>query len=259
MKRVMKADSRRGIQSIEIGMGVLDTLAALGGPSPLGAIAQGSGLSAPQAHRYLVSLVASGMAQQDTASGRYDLGPAALRLGLGALARTDAFRSAERAIDAFVARSGRTVQIAALGPLGPTVVRWHMGRPAVMTSFTVGAVLPLLHSATGHVFLSFTPEQETETLVERELERENLDPGVVRAIRARVREARRADVEGTMIPGLRATAFPIFDLQGRAVLCATSLTSGAFAVSDDAAQLGDLEATCRAISVELGWSDRVQI
>src|SRR6218665_1252269 len=134
---------RRGIQSVEIGLGVLEALAALGEASTLGAIAQASGLSGPQTHRYLASLTAAGMTQQDRTTGRYDLGPAALKLGLSALSRTDAFRVADTAIEAFVRETGRTVQVAALGPQGPTVVRWHMGRPAVMTSFGVGAVLPL--------------------------------------------------------------------------------------------------------------------
>lgn len=244
---------RRGIQSVEIGLRVLEALASLGEAAPLGAVAQASGLSSPQAHRYLVSLVASGMAHQDAASGRYDLGPAALRLGLGALARIDAFRIADVAIESYVARTGRTVQIAALGPMGPTVVRWHMGRPAVMTSFSVGAVLPLLHSATGHVFLTFLPAHETAALLTREMAAEKVDVASMDAIRRRVRAAGRADVEGTMIPGLRATACPIFDLQGRAILSATALTPQAFARADDEAALADLVTTCREISAHLGW------
>lgn len=245
---------RRGIQSVEIGLGVLEALAALGEASTLGAIAQASGLSGPQTHRYLASLTAAGMTQQDRTTGRYDLGPAALKLGLSALARTDAFRVADTAIEAFVRETGRTVQVAALGPQGPTVVRWHMGRPAVMTSFGVGAVLPLLYSATGHIFLSFVPEVETDPLLERELADSAMTTADVEALKAKVRAAGRAYVEGTMIPGLRAAAFPIFDMQGRAILSATALVPGAYKADDSGMVLDKLAAACREVSERLGWS-----
>lgn len=245
---------RRGIQSVEIGLGVLEALAALGEASTLGAIAQASGLSGSQTHRYLASLTAAGMTQQDRTTGRYDLGPAALKLGLSALSRTDAFRVADTAIEAFVRETGRTVQVAALGPQGPTVVRWHMGRPAVMTSFGVGAVLPLLYSATGHIFLSFVPEVETDPLLTRELAESEMTRADVEALKAEVRAAGRARVEGTMIPGLRAAAFPIFDMQGRAILSATALVPGAYKADDSGAVLDKLAAACREVSERLGWS-----
>lgn len=243
---------RKGIQSVEVGLRVLEALASLDEASTLKAVAQASGVSGSQAHRYLSSLIATGMAQQDPASGRYDLGPAALKLGLGALSRIDAFKITDSAISEFVRRAGWTVQIAALGPLGPTIVRWHMGRPAVMTSFNVGSVLPLLFSATGQVFLSFTSEFETEALLAREMANSGVTKAEVGTLRARVRQDGKATVEGAMVPGLRAVAYPIFDIQGRPILCATALSTDASKRNGDAG-LADLEETCRAIGERLGW------
>lgn len=245
---------RRGIQSVEIGLRVLEALNRLGGASTLTMISQASGMVPPQTHRYLSSLIAAGMAQQDPQTGRYDLGPAALRLGLGALARIDAFAITDQAIGAFAARSGRTVQVAALGPLGPTIVRWKVGRPPVMTSFNVGSVLPLLHSATGHAFLAFAPEGETDHLVERELAETGLTSADVEAIRRRVRGQGFAHVEGTMVPGLRATAFPILDLQGRAILTATAIVPGSWPDSGDDVLRIELGRVCAEISAKLGAS-----
>jgi len=161
-------ERRQGIQSVGIGLRVLEVLAAQNGAAALGAIAQASDLSASQAHRYLASLIAAGMARQDTATGRYELGPGALRLGLAALSRMDSFREAAIALTDYVAETGRTVQMGALGPTGPIVVRWIMGTPAISTSLMVGSPLPLLSSATGHVFLAFRPEAATRQMVERE-------------------------------------------------------------------------------------------
>jgi DNA-binding IclR family transcriptional regulator len=245
---------RRGIQSVEVGMRVLDALATLGTASSLTAIAQASAMTASQAHRYLVSLIAAGMVQQDPQSGRYDLGTAALRLGLSALTRIDAFRITDAAITAYALQSGRTVQLAALGPLGPTIIRWAAGRPPVMTSFYIGSVLPLTTSATGQAFLAFVPRIETDGLLAEELATSILTHDEVEAIRTRVRAAGFAHVAGSMVPGLRATAFPIFDLQGRAILTATALAPDQIAPEHEQVTTGELRALCRQLSLQLGWT-----
>ncbi|WP_338577832.1 IclR family transcriptional regulator [Brevundimonas olei] len=248
---VETTDRRQGIQSVGIGLRVLDVLASLDGAAALGAIAQASDLSASQAHRYLASLIAAGMARQDAATGRYELGPGALRLGLAALSRMDVFREAAIAIGDYVRETGRTVQMAALGPSGPIVVRWIMGTPPISTSLTVGAPLPLLSSATGHVFLAFRPENQTRAMVERETQPQ-FQPIDVEALRSRVRRDGYSAVRGDLIPGLRATAVPIFDLQGEAVFTATVLATDLFKPENDAQARDRLIEVCDQITAATG-------
>jgi DNA-binding IclR family transcriptional regulator len=243
---------RAGIQSVEIGMRVLDTLAGLGGAKPLAAIVRGCGLSPSQTHRYLASLTEAGMVIQDS-RGNYDLGPSSLKLGLSALARIDVFRLADEKLAEFCTETGSTVLLAALGPSGPTIVRWHVGRPPIVTSLSLGSVMSLVHSATGQIFLAFRPDEETEHLVSEELERNStVDAAFVDKIKARVRAEGKAHVGGTLIPGLSAKAYPIFDLQGNAVLAATlvSLEGRADKLSEQSAKR--LKAVCQEISQLLG-------
>jgi DNA-binding IclR family transcriptional regulator len=246
------SSGRRGIQSVGNAARVLEALTKLGEASNLGAVSQASHLSTSQTHRYLASLIAAGLAQQDAATGRYDLGPAAIKLGLAALARTDAVRIAEIAISDFVRRTGRTVQVCALGPLGPTVIRWYCGVPPVVTSLNVGSLLSLLHSATGHVFLAFSAREEIAPLVERELAADSVVGVDVESLRTKVRSQGFASVSGTVAPGLRATAFPIFDLQGRPILSATVIASDVFKTRDDDKIRADLGAVCAEVSLSLG-------
>ena len=81
---------RAGIQSVEVGFGLLDVLGKSAGPLMLRDLAAAAGMSAAKAHRYLVSFQRLELVAQDAISTRYDLGPAALKLGLAALARIDA-------------------------------------------------------------------------------------------------------------------------------------------------------------------------
>lgn len=230
-------ERRSGIQSVGIGLRVLDVLASLNGAAGLGAIAAASDLSSSQAHRYLASLIAAGMAQQDPASGRYELGPGALKLGLAALARVDSFREAVRALNQFVEETGRTIQMSALGPSGPIVVRLIVGTPAISTSLMVGSPMPLLTSATGHIFLAFRSANAIREAVERET-RPDLKPTDVDALRHKVRTNGYAEIRGDLVPGLRAVAVPIFDPQGEVIFSATMLSTDAFdPAHDDAARV----------------------
>lgn len=245
---------RRGIQSVDIGFRVLTALAAEGEAATLGTIARRAGLSPPQAHRYLSSLIASGMAHQHAASGRYQLGAQAIQIGLAALARTDVFAVTDPAIADFAHETGRTTLLAARGPLGPTIVRWHAGRRPVITSLSVGSVLPLFNSATGFVFLSFMSDDEIEGALEGERAG---TPGVdIAAIRSRVRANMYAAVDELLIPGLRATAVPILDIQGRAVLVATALATGVFSRNEDEIVRKKLQGVCKGLTERFGaaWS-----
>lgn len=244
---------RRGIQSVTIGFRVLAALAAEPGPAPLNAIAARASLSASQAHRYLASLVASGMAAQNPASGRYELGPQAIQVGLAALARTDIFAEADPAIAAFTRDTGRTALVAARGPAGPTIVRWHVGRVPVITSLAVGSVLPLLRSATGHAFLSFMSDEEIAGAVEQEDASGQSGAAInAAAIRRQVRDTMSASVDELLIPGLRATAVPILDIQGRAALVVTMIATSAFAREQDLAIVGKLQSVCKSLTERFG-------
>ncbi|MBS0532194.1 MAG: IclR family transcriptional regulator [Proteobacteria bacterium] len=252
--------ARRGIQSVTTGFRVLAALAAEPESATLSVIAARAKLSASQAHRYLASLIASGMAHQDAASGRYNLGPQAIQIGLAALARTDVFAEADPAVADFVRKTGRTTLIAALGPLGPTIVRWHAGRVPVSTSLSVGSVLPLLGSATGHVFLSFMSDDEAAGAIAHHVaaavDRRPRDVAAmhkdVAAIRKQVRAAMSASVDELLIPGLRAAAVPILDIQNRAALVVTVMATPAFARRDDMAVTEALKSTCKQLTERVG-------
>lgn len=242
--------ARRGIQSVGIGFRVLAALAMEAEPSTLGAVATRSGLSPSQAHRYLASLVDAGMAHQHASSGRYELGPQAIQIGLAALARVDIFAAADPAIAAFTRESGRTTLIAARGPLGPTIVRWHAGRRPIVTSLAIGSVLPYFTSATGHAFLGLMTDDEVDGLLEEEPSPP--PPAEIAALRQMVRSRMCASVDELLIPGLRATAVPILDIQGRPVLVATMMATPAFPRTEDDGILHKLQETCRALTEHQG-------
>jgi DNA-binding IclR family transcriptional regulator len=196
--------------------------------------------------------MAAGMARQDGPNGRYDLGPEAIRVGLAALSRIDVFAQSDPAIAAFTQDTGRTTLVAVLGPAGPTIVRWNAGPTPVVTSLAIGSVLPLLGSATGHAFLSFLPEAEIAGALKRFQTTASVKNAEVQSIRRRVRADMSAHVDEMLIPGLRASAVPILDLQGRPTLVVTALASSSVSREQDAAIVQRLKEVCRSLTEQMG-------
>src|SRR3954462_2694380 len=116
---------RAGIQSVEVGFGLLDVLSKAAGPLMLRDLAGAAGMSAAKAHRYLVSFQRLQLVVQDAGTTRYDLGPAALQLGLASLARLDAVRLARQRVGTLMEQTGHTVALAVWGNHGPTIVHWE--------------------------------------------------------------------------------------------------------------------------------------
>lgn len=166
---------RAGIQSVEVGFALLDVLAAAAGPLMLRDLAAAADMSAAKAHRYLVSFQRLGLVLQDAATTRYDLGPAALRLGLASLSRLDAVQMGRERLPALLEQVGHTLALAVWGNHGPTIVHWQESPLASPVNLRLGDVMPLLTSATGRCFAAhLTPGRALhmiEAMIQDELRR----------------------------------------------------------------------------------------
>ncbi len=243
---------RRGIQSLETGLRVLSALAVGHGAQSLTSVGIRAGVSPSQTHRYLQSLIAAGMAVQNEGA-RYNLGPSAIAVGIAALARLDAFACAEAALLRFTEETGRTSMISVWGEAGAVVVRWNAGTPPIYSSLALGSVLPLLHSAAGHVFLAFLTEVQTHDALAREMATDHATmPFDLVALRAHVRRFMLSDAAPMMLPGLRAIASPVFNLQGGLALVASCIATQAFDVEEDEAVATRLHAACKAATEAVG-------
>jgi DNA-binding IclR family transcriptional regulator len=225
-------DRRRGVQSAEVALAVLAALGRAPGPVGLTQLAEAVDLAPAKAHRYLVSLIAAGMAVQ-RGDGAYDLGPGAARLGLAAVARVDVVNRAADALPGLVAATGCSAMLSVWGPAGATVVRWEKASPQLITALGVGSVLPLITSATGLAFLAWLPER---LLAERlAIEAPGLTGPALAARQAALRAGWITRATGSFIPGLSALAVPVLDLTGRAEAVVTLLSNRPQAVAEGSA------------------------
>lgn len=244
--------ARGGVQSVEVAGRVLMALADGAATRPLKDIAATAGISASKAHRYLVSLMRAGLVEQDGATGRYDLGGGALRLGLAALGRVDVVRLATPALMDLRDAVEETVALAIWGDFGPTIVRWEEPARPVTVNVRPGSVLSLTRSATGRVFLAWTPDARLAPL----LQRDGLAPDTpeVAALRAETRACGLGHVVGDLLPGIAALAAPVFDHQGQLVAALVALGhQQTFDGRTDGPLAERLRTTVTMLSDRLGW------
>ena len=270
---------RAGIQSVEVGFSLLQVLSTSPGALMLRDLAAAAGMSAAKAHRYLVSFQRLELVTQDARSTRYDLGPAALKLGLASLSRLDSVKLARQRLGPLMEQIGQTLALAVWGNQGPTIVHWEESAQTVTVNLRLGDVMPLLSSATGLCFSAFmtqpTGSRRETTLTPRRPAQDRLTPllrdelarmhkltrkdvpktlAEVTAVLEEVRRREMARVVDTLLPGVAGFCAPVFDADGHLVLGMVAMGSLAnFDPAWDGAVAKPLAAAARQLSADLGF------
>ena len=234
IKIPVKKLSRRGIQSIEIGFGILNVLCKANGPIPLRIIAEKAHMPVANVHNYLVSFQNVGVVVQESDTGFYGLGNYAITLGIAALQQFDVQKVARPIMAEIGALTGHSVFLGVWGNKGPTVVyRVECAKNPPLMEMRVGSVLPLLTSALGRNFLSHLPGQLTSTLVKEELAKQKSGPELspkadiprsldqVLALASKIRANGFSTCVDSLVSGYTSLSAPVFDQFGGIIACLT--------------------------------------
>ncbi len=257
----MKDDQTNGpgLKSLDTALGVLALVARYDTPQTLSAIAGDCGMSPSKVHRYLASFVQAGLIKQEGRSGRYGIGPEALQLGVTAIAQHDFVEHAADGLADLVSETGMTALVTVWANEGATVVRWKRGPTPTDTAIGLGTTMPLLNSATGHVFLAWAPKtaildvarRHMRVVARHPLGREGA-PTTKSELDALIKETRArgfATVAGNFIPGLVAVAAPILDWQGEAQAAVTLVGIDPEATRTDSKVVSQLMTFCQERSL----------
>jgi DNA-binding IclR family transcriptional regulator len=143
---------RQRVQAAETCLAVLKALAGLGGRASLTAIGAAVDESPAKVHRYLASLMAEGLVEQDRGGTQYALGREAIHIGLAAMRQNDPVRMSEPALQHLRESLQVTSFVAVMGNMGPTIVRFEEPSLPITVNVRVGSVMSMLWSATGRAF-----------------------------------------------------------------------------------------------------------
>ncbi len=223
--------NRRGIQSIEIGGRLLTALVEAGMPMSLGDLAKKAGMPSAKAHPYLVSFGSFGLIEQNPLTGRYELGPFALQLGLISLQLLDPVRIAIPMVTQLSADIDQTIGLSVLGNQGPTIIYISESSYPIHVNMRTGTVMSIQSTATGRVFAAFLPPKQVERMIEQENRNgvaagfgaQGMKAAALNTLLADVRKRGMARVQGEPIPGINAICAPVFEHSGAIKLGITAI------------------------------------
>jgi DNA-binding IclR family transcriptional regulator len=220
--------SEAGNRTVMIGIELLKVVAQCKEPVTLTQIARETGMSPSRAHRYIASLKQAGFLRQDVASAKYDIGPAAIELGLSAVARIDGVRLAADIMTRLTEETGLVSYLCVWGSNGPTVIKSEFGDVRTAVRVREGSNLSML-TATGRIFLAHLPREETRHLFDRDLVEWNAATPAsghvkeedVDKIGAKIRADGIARTVGLRNPTWTAFSTPIFRPDGKLAMALT--------------------------------------
>ena len=253
-------EGKHGVQSLEVGMGILKAMVTGRRAMMLKDIAAAAEMPPSKAHRYLVSLIRTGLVEQDPLTSRYNLGPFALNIGLVAIDRIDRIRLGLTAIAELRDEINETTALAIWGDNGPVVVRWERPRRPITVNVVTGTTLGLLSSAAGRVFCAWLPTSQTLPLIRKEIEeRKNLPEGVTttqdaEALLTEVRNLGVSAITGTYFyHGVEAAAAPVFNFKNEITMAMIIVgVEGTVDLQPGSAVLNRLKAAADSLSRRLG-------
>lgn len=212
--------NQNGVQSLEIGLSILDILIDHHEPMMLKDIAQSMGMHPAKMHRYLVSLIRKDYARK-LSDGRYGLGNRGNTLGPISL---DQGSLLQRIMDA-------ATEIKDTVHCGVQIAKWFNEGPIVIHSFEpdrpisiitrIGSRMPLTSSATGRLFASYQPDTLIKPLVRSEWQDDGHNPLFNKPtdlnakwqdftqLQTDIRSQGYATVTGDMLMGINAISIPV--------------------------------------------------
>lgn len=239
-------DDRKGVQSVDRAFEILRAFEKYELPLGVKDIATTTGMTPSQVHHYLVSLTRSGAIAQRP-DGRYELGVFTLQLGLSALKRLEPVERAVQAARTFRDATGEATFIALWGSHGATIIRYFEGFQPVTVEIRAGLTMPLVGSATGHVFLTWMSEQATASFIPQGSDTDK--------IKETTRDAGLGHVHGALLPRISSMSAPVFDRDGRLAFSMTTLGwIDSFDDNLDGALAFQLRAASKDLSTALGYA-----
>ncbi|MFZ5616645.1 MAG: IclR family transcriptional regulator, partial [Pseudomonadota bacterium] len=219
-------DESVGIKSLGIAFAIVDAIARADGPLPLKSIAAAAGVSPSKAHRYVQTLCRMNVLSQPHRSGRYDLGPETLRIGLSAVKRVNVVNKAVEALGELAASIGADCFISVWSETGPRVVR--VERAAKTTAPMIGSWTDfrLTTTATGQIFLAYAGAGATNELLLKEHGGRGLDSALLKEVHeifAEVRKNGFAIATDQFAKGGICIAAPILSFDDRILACVTTM------------------------------------
>ncbi|MFH1339982.1 MAG: IclR family transcriptional regulator C-terminal domain-containing protein [Pseudomonadota bacterium] len=211
----MKKNPRaRRVGSVETAGVILQALMKLGGAARLKQLEMATGISSATLHRYMLSLIETGLVQRDPAGHQYSFGLFAFCIGEIAGRNTELVTAVTPHLMKFSESIGETSAIGIWRNGGAFIAKWISSGKPISVALSQGTPLSLTKTSTGMMLAACLPRALTEPLIADEC-----SPGGRSAGRsiddiydelAAIRQAGICQVKGKHIAGISSLSAPVF-------------------------------------------------
>ncbi|MBH0096430.1 helix-turn-helix domain-containing protein [Psychrobacter sp. NZS113] len=223
-----------GVQSLEIGLSILDVLIDRNEPMMLKDIAEAMQMHPAKCHRYMVSLIRKNYARQLN-DGRYGLGIRVNALSHNGVSSNNILERLTHAANEIKDILNCGVQIAKWFSEGPIIIQSVEPDSPISIITRIGSRMPLTTSATGQLFASYQSDAIVQPLVMAEWHTSDETAKVEQwrnftQLQANIRTHGYATVTGDMVMGINAITIPIIvpqmtgDIASQSTVTAESAT-----------------------------------
>jgi len=223
-----------GVQSLEIGLSILDVLIDRNEPMMLKDIAEAMQMHPAKCHRYMVSLIRKNYARQLN-DGRYGLGIRVNALSHNGVSSNNILERLTHAANEIKDILNCGVQIAKWFSEGPIIIQSVEPDSPISIITRIGSRMPLTTSATGQLFASYQSDAIIQPLVMAEWHTSDETAKVEQwrnftQLQANIRIHGYATVTGDMVMGINAITIPIIvpqlidDIASQSTVTAESAT-----------------------------------
>lgn len=242
------------IQSLVIGIQLVDLIVKNGQPMKLNDIYHSTGITKSNLYKYLNTLTQLGLLYRDQDSGHYHLGCRLIEYGMAAIDRENLIDRIVPHLQEINNHCQETVLLHMWTNQGPVVVKMFSSHQDLNIGARIGTLLPL-RSAAGKIFAAFFDEVMLRNWKEREWSK--LTSKEQQELANELEQVRKAHVsfaKEPLVPFISSLGFPIFNYEQKLMACFTVVGFSQDIPHDVSHPLCDyLMEKSREISRVCGW------
>jgi DNA-binding IclR family transcriptional regulator len=253
-----RVGSKYSVQSLMLGLDVLEALAYAGNDRGVTELAEHLGTTKWRIFRHLHSLTEGGYVMQDPATGKFRIGRRTYSLIEALPHRFSFVREARSEMTALRDQLGHSIVLAAAADdTGVVVVDAIDGRQAVQFNLKVGAIFDLHASAHGKAALAFGPSDWLENVIERGLRRHTeftiTDARALRREVGKIRNQGWASAYEESFRGVNTVVAPIFSARNYVGTIAIFGSIEAIPRNPSPKDIEAVKAAAQRVSQKLEW------
>lgn len=243
-----------GIQSVEVAIEILKKIAEADRPLSITEISIICSMAKSKLHRYLASFARTGILQRGH-DAKYTLGTELILLGLKASQKLNIQDIAASYLIKIKEAINETVALAILGENGPFFISWEESDRPINLGIKVGSQVSVTQSAAGMIFAAYLTDNRLEKRISQELTEFEIDTDKFQIHLDKIREAGYSFVSGSVLDGISAIAFPVFDHSSTLIAAVTVVgLENVLDTSPESPTVQIVKEKSSLLSKNLGWN-----